>query len=39
MAKLKGGMLGGFIVTALITWLFVAISWRVPAIKKIVYGA
>ena len=38
MAKARAGIMG-FVVTALIVWVMVAISWRVPAIKKIVYGA
>lgn len=33
------GKLMGFVVTGLITLVFVAISWRVPFIKKLVYGA
>jgi hypothetical protein len=33
------GKLAGFVVTGLIILVFVAISWRVPFIKKIVYGA
>jgi hypothetical protein len=33
------GKLMGFVVTGLIILVFVAISWRVPFIKKLVYGA
>ena len=33
------GKLMGLLVTGLIIMVFVAISWRIPAIKKIVYGA
>ena len=33
------GKLMGFVVTALIIMVIVAISWRVSFLKKIVYGA
>jgi len=33
------GKLMGFVITALIIMFVVALSWRIPAIKKIVYGA
>ncbi len=33
------GKLMGFIVTALIIMVVVAVSYRVPFLKKIVYGA
>jgi hypothetical protein len=29
---------GKFVMTAVITLVIVAIAWRVPALKKIVYG-
>jgi hypothetical protein len=33
------GKVMGLLVTGLIILVFVAISWRVPFLKKIVYGA
>jgi hypothetical protein len=33
------GKFAGLLVTGLIIMVFVAISWRVPFLKKIVYGA
>ena len=33
------GKVMGLVVTGLIILVFVAISWRVPFIKKLVYGA
>jgi hypothetical protein len=33
------GKLAGFVVTFLIIMVAVAISWRVPFLKKIVYGS
>jgi cell division septal protein FtsQ len=33
------GKIMGLVVTALIVWVLVAISWRVAPIKKIVFGA
>jgi len=33
------GKIAGLLVTGLIIMVFVAISWRVPFLKKIVYGA
>lgn len=35
---MKGGKILGFLVSGLIVMLFVAISYRVPFLKKIVYG-
>ncbi len=33
------GKLMGLVVTGLIIMVFVALSWRVPFLKKIVYGS
>lgn len=33
------GKIAGLVVTGLIILVFVAFSWRIPFIKKIVYGA
>jgi len=32
------GKLTGLLITGLIIMVFVAISWRVPFLKKLVYG-
>lgn len=32
------GKLAGLLVTGLIIMVFVAISWRVPFLKRLVYG-
>lgn len=33
------GKIMGLLVTGLIIMVFVALSWRVPFLKKLVYGA